>query len=75
MSDKVGNVSRRVLSGVFAFFTVLDFKFLNHSKKRTENVNRLIMFYAFFWVIPGVWSLYADVSEHCLFHLHRHTCL
>ena len=22
------------------------------------------MLYAFFWVIPGVWILYADVSEH-----------
>jgi len=22
------------------------------------------MLYAFFWVIPGVWNLYADVSEH-----------
>jgi len=22
------------------------------------------MFYAFFWVVPGVWILYADVSEH-----------
>jgi len=29
------------------------------------------MLYAFFWVIPGVWILYADVSEHCHFHLHR----
>ena len=24
-----------------------------------------------FGYFPGVWSLYADVSEHCLFHLHR----
>jgi len=23
-----------------------------------------LMFYAFFWVIPRVWILYADVSEH-----------
>ena len=22
------------------------------------------MLYAFFWVIPAIWSLYADVSEH-----------
>ena len=29
------------------------------------------MLYALFWVIPpGVWILYADVSEHSLFHLH-----
>jgi len=45
MSDKVGNVNRRVTSGVFAFFfTVLDIKFLNNSKKRTENVDMLIGF-------------------------------
>jgi hypothetical protein len=25
-----------------------------------------------FGLSPGVWILYADVSEHCLFHLHRH---
>ena len=24
-----------------------------------------------FGQLPGVWSLYADVSEHCPFHLHR----
>jgi hypothetical protein len=29
------------------------------------------MLYAFFWVITRVWILNADVSEHCLFHLHR----
>jgi len=22
--------------------------------------------YAFFWVIPGVWILHTDVSEHCV---------
>jgi hypothetical protein len=26
---------------------------------------------AFFWVFPCVCILYADVSEHCLFHLPR----
>jgi len=25
----------------------------------------------FLLVIPGVWIVYADVSEHYLFHLHR----
>jgi hypothetical protein len=29
------------------------------------------MSYAFFWFIPGVCSLNANVSEHCLLHLHR----
>ena len=31
---------------------------------------------SFGW-LPGVWILYADVSEHCLFHIHWHaaTCL
>ena len=29
------------------------------------------MLYAFLWVIPSVWIVYADVSEHCLFHLRR----
>jgi len=26
--------------------------------------------YSFFWTFPGVLILYADVSEHCQFHLH-----
>ena len=29
------------------------------------------MLCSFFWVIPGVGILYADVSEHCLINLHR----
>jgi len=28
------------------------------------------LLYSFFWVIPRRWILYADVSEHCLFHFH-----
>ena len=42
---KIGNVSRRVPSGVFAFFFLLsvDFKFVNNSKKITENVDMLIV--------------------------------
>ena len=27
------------------------------------------MLHVFFWVIPGVWSLYADVSEHSVCYI------
>jgi len=30
-----------------------------------------VMLYSFFWTFPGVLILYADVSEHCQFYLHR----
>jgi hypothetical protein len=32
---------------------------------------KIRMLYIFFWVIPLRLYLYADVLEHCLFHLHR----
>jgi hypothetical protein len=43
MSNKVGNVSRRITSGAFAFLLPLDFKFVNKSKTTTENVGMLIV--------------------------------
>jgi len=30
------------------------------------NFRRVLNVVCFFWVIPGVWILYADVSEHCV---------
>ena len=33
--------------------------------------NNTAMLYVFFWVIPWIWILHADISQHCLFWLHR----
>jgi hypothetical protein len=38
---------------------------------RFQNFAAFRMLYSFFVWFLGVWILYADVSEHCLFHLHR----
>ena len=41
MSNKLGNVCRRITTGVFALLLSLDFKFVNNSKENTENVDML----------------------------------
>ena len=63
-------------------FINIDIKLSCYSKKtsfnhatvilrQTVSINMYTCFMLSFGQFPGVWSLYTDVSEHCLFHLHR----